>query len=80
MVRANLEATLELNLPSPATTAKADYSADCGICYGYRLQKQEQQPGNGAGAAGGGAGSGSGGAKAGLYFHAEGRRAKDFPA
>lgn len=65
MVRANLEAILELTLPSPATSAKADYSADCGICYGYRLQKQQRQ-GNGAGAAGGGADSRAGGAKTGL--------------
>lgn len=41
LVRANLEAALELKLPSPATTAKADYSADCGICYAYRLQRDD---------------------------------------
>lgn len=45
MVRANLEATLGLKLPSPATTTKEDYSADCGICYSYRL-KREKPPGS----------------------------------
>ncbi|CAM9824218.1 unnamed protein product [Ectocarpus sp. 12 AP-2014] len=76
LVRANLEAALELTLPSPATTAKADYSADCGICYAYRLQ-QDDAAGDGgkerdyttagaaaaaaAGAAGGGSTRGRGG-------------------
>ncbi|CAN0316897.1 unnamed protein product [Ascophyllum nodosum] len=44
MLRANLEATLELKLPSPATSTKEDYSADCGICYSYRLQPPEGKP------------------------------------
>eukprot|EP00752_Nemacystus_decipiens_P010918 g9703.t1 len=58
LVRANLEATLELKLPSPATTAKADYSADCGICYTYRLQSRAE--GAGVTKAGGGVSSGDG--------------------
>eukprot|EP00903_Cladosiphon_okamuranus_P010480 g9915.t2 len=45
LVRANLEAALELKLPSPATTTKADYSADCGICYAYRLQPRAEGAG-----------------------------------
>lgn len=42
MVRANLEAALELKLPSPTTSSKEDFSADCGICYTYRLPKQTE--------------------------------------
>ena len=55
LVRANLEAALEVALPSPATTAKTDFSADCGICYSYRLQQDGTAPAGGEGA---GAGAG----------------------
>jgi E3 ubiquitin-protein ligase FANCL len=37
LLRANLEAALELTFPSPSTAKKEDYSADCCICYTYRL-------------------------------------------
>ena len=36
-VRSNLEAWLGSPLPSPATTSKSDYVAECGICYTHRL-------------------------------------------
>lgn len=47
MVRANLEAALELKLPSPSTSTKEDFSADCGICYAYRLPADDGASGEG---------------------------------
>ncbi|CAM9213024.1 unnamed protein product [Chrysoparadoxa australica] len=41
MVRENLEAILELELPSPSHTSREDFSADCGICYSYKLANGE---------------------------------------
>ncbi|XP_032804362.1 E3 ubiquitin-protein ligase FANCL isoform X1 [Petromyzon marinus] len=34
----NLLHLLEIELPSPATHNKADFSMECGICYAYRLE------------------------------------------
>ena len=36
-IKANLEAFLGFDLPSPETTEKADYVSECGICYAHRL-------------------------------------------
>jgi len=36
-VRQNLELCFGFSLPSPTTTEKADYIAECGICYAHRL-------------------------------------------
>ncbi len=33
----NLQTVLGVEFPSPSTTKKEDFSADCGICYAYRL-------------------------------------------
>ena len=73
LVRANLEAALEVVLPSPATTAKTDYSADCGICYSYRLQRQD-----GAAPAAGGGGDGGAGAGEGESVNYERMRSSEF--
>lgn len=45
MVRANLEAVLDAKLPSPAASAKEDFSADCGICYTYHFQGDDKDAG-----------------------------------
>ena len=37
LLRANLETVLEMQLPSPQTTEKEDFSGDCCICYAYKL-------------------------------------------
>ena len=36
-VKFNLETMLGFDLPSPETTERADYVAECGICYAHRL-------------------------------------------
>ncbi|MCP4088488.1 MAG: hypothetical protein GY746_01660, partial [Gammaproteobacteria bacterium] len=43
-IRSNLVAILGQKLPSPADagSSRADFSADCGICYQHRLHKEEK--------------------------------------
>ncbi len=43
-LRTNLEDLLGQKLPSPTVvgSSRADFSADCGICYQHRLQKEEK--------------------------------------
>jgi E3 ubiquitin-protein ligase FANCL len=55
LLRANLEAALELTFPSPSTTKKEDYSADCCICYTYRLASSSSSSSNDSGDATAGA-------------------------
>eukprot|EP00903_Cladosiphon_okamuranus_P010479 g9915.t1 len=83
LVRANLEAALELKLPSPATTTKADYSADCGICYAYRLQPRAEGAGTANVAGGiareGAAGDGAAGASGAVVRGAAGEEEGAIP-
>ncbi|CAM9302852.1 unnamed protein product [Phaeothamnion confervicola] len=57
--RRNLQRALGVEFPSPATTRREEYSADCGICYAHRLPSARGDGGNAAGSC-----SGSGGDKA----------------
>ncbi|KAE9047156.1 hypothetical protein PR003_g1209 [Phytophthora rubi] len=38
----NLEAVLEVTLPSPKTTKPEEFAVECGICYLYRLEDEDE--------------------------------------